>query len=79
MGKAGDARRLGTFKGDGCMTRRKMLLAGAASASAGALWLDAGGAAVSAPPTAFEVTRSEEEWRSALSPAAAAALGARDA
>ena len=58
------------------MTRRKLLLAGAAAVSASAatvsagalLRLDAGGAAAPAPPLAFEVTKSEDEWRSALSP-----------
>ena len=50
------------------MTRRKLLLAGAAAVSAGALIrLGSGGAA---PARAFEVTRSDEAWRAALSPEA---------
>ena len=53
------------------MTRRGLLLAGAAAASAGVLLrFGAGGASSSAAPVAFEVTKTEDERRRALSPEA---------
>ncbi len=52
------------------MTRRKLLLAGAAMASAGALLRFGAGGASGSAPSAFEITKTEDEWRAALSPEA---------
>lgn len=53
------------------MTRRKLLLAGAAAVSAGVLLrLGVGGGSSAASAATFEIVRSEDEWRRALSPEA---------
>jgi peptide-methionine (R)-S-oxide reductase len=61
------------------MIRRRHLLAGGASVLAGgALLTSPGRRAAAVSPTAFEVTKSEQEWRQALSPLQFAILRKHD-